>query len=156
MRKSLFLIICISLAACVSQPAKESTNQIFIGDGVLENKNTGAAWLSYGLALTTYDNENNGASSNGFEREVYALETTASIWSELRAKGSASEDAELDALAAAVKAGYIKEYIWHFLRNPGWVEPQSMKVGEFKSWLLKNYPNHKGIVNPGVSVQAKS
>ncbi|RBP49585.1 hypothetical protein [Arenicella xantha] len=95
------------------------------------------ARMIYGLAKA------NGESADPYEREAYAIESIAEVWEELRQKGQAESNKSLDELVSVNKAGYIKEYTWHYLKKKNWKKPRRLKTKEFEDWSKENLFDHE-------------
>ena len=145
--KFLIILIAVFLAGCSAPTPKQ--NQIVV-DPALLGTNAATGWIAYGLALASWEGSND-TDQNLYEREVFARGSVARIWAELRAKGEKLEDEDLDALATVEKAGYMREYVWYFLRKEDWLEPSGLNLKDFQSWLKTNLSNHVAVTNPGVS-----
>lgn len=121
-----------------------------------QDKNTGPVWLAYGLALSAWKVELNASGKpNLFKREVFAKSKQAAIWDELRnsAKNPKKPNAGLDALVVVNKAGFIREYVWYYLKQDGWEKPKDLKMQEFLEWSKTHLKDHVPAKNPGVSLQ---
>jgi len=146
MRYILFFLLTASITSCSipNQPG----NAITVDSSDL-NDSSGTGWLAYGLSLAAWD-ANCEDNSNLYEREVYARESTAKVWEELRANGDTVVDKELDELVLVEKSGYIREYVWNFLRKSDWKKPANLRINDFVVWKNKNIPNHSPTINPPV------
>lgn len=132
----------------------ESRSGIKVNQSVMKNRNSLAGWLSYGMALAAWKPVNDTSGKlNFYEREVYARESTALIWQDLKKDGKKLPDPDLDALVLITKSGFIREYVWVFLRQPNWILPDGLKLHKFTDWIKTNLPNHKPVINPGVSLE---
>ena len=109
-----------------------------------------ASWLGYGLARAKWLMENVLANNpeaytykRSFEEEVYARESLAKIWGELKENDPLLKDSYLDSLLSIFKVGLIKEYVWVFFREDTWQPPsETLKLAEFSKWQVENIPNH--------------
>jgi tetratricopeptide (TPR) repeat protein len=108
----------------------------------------GSAWLSYGMNKALWRTKNKSGSDTiytyTFTEEVDCRKKLSDMWLELKEKDPAT-DAYLDELSTIVKAGYISEYVWKYLHQPGWTKPSDLKDEEFNSWIQQHIPNHNCI-----------
>ena len=146
-------IIIVSLMSCGTSQHTKSDFVVQTEKSVLSNENTSAAWLAYGLALIAWKPVflSNG-SPDFFQREIYARETTAQIWKELKQNGKVP-DANLDALEKIKDADFMPEYLWVYIRKEDWFNPGNLRLQEFKQWAVLNLVGHVPVLNPGVSVR---
>ena len=47
-------------------------------------------------------------------------------------------DPYLQLLADVRAAGFIREYVWRFLREPSWPEPAGLRSDAFAAWAAEN------------------
>ena len=103
-----------------------------------------AGWMSYVLSLLKWDDENKNKEHRYlFEREVYARENSATVWSELKEKNSDAVEKNLDILLRVKEAGLMREYVWFYLRGSDWKIPEDLKLEKFKEWRERNIPDYK-------------
>jgi hypothetical protein len=110
-----------------------------------------AAWLGYGIALSMFGRDQQRP--DGFAREVYARSTAAKVWTELKEKETVRPNSDLDALASVELSGFMREYVWHYLRRPEWSEPQELRMSEFLAWKNEHLQSHTPVVDPGVAIK---
>ena len=97
------------------------------------------SWVAYGLARSVCQLEMGGpnpARNHSFDCELTARESLVTRWRDLgdRAPDEPDDAAYLDALEATASAGYLDEYVWHYLRRPGWQAPQALDPDGFDAW----------------------
>ena len=142
------------LAGCgAQQPVKKDT-KIHLDQNILTDENTRAGWLAYGLAMSAWEPEllENGE-PDLFAREIYARNTSAQIWKEMKANGSADPGTDLDILQYISESGFMAEYLWVYLRDSKWQKPDNLRLEEFSKWQLINLEGHIPVKNTGVSVR---
>ncbi|MCF6312065.1 MAG: hypothetical protein L3J39_06410 [Verrucomicrobiales bacterium] len=109
-----------------------------------------AAWVSYGGSRALWVNERflelNPKEEKyrySFDEELETRSFMCDVWEELSAD-SKSNDEYLDVLLKTKKAGFLSEYVWHYLRKPEWKkQPKSLRMDNFSTWRVKNIPGHK-------------
>ena len=113
----------------------------------------GAVWLAYVLARARYVGEHIasyprqiGPITPLFEEEVEARSTVAEIYEELRAKDRELDVPYFNDLVRVAKGGFVREYVWHYLRQPAWKQvPADLKMEPFEAWRRTNLAEHKAI-----------
>ena len=117
---------------------------------VNRDQHSSAAWLAYGTALFMFGRDQQ--QPDGFAREVYARTHAAQVWTELKQKEGVKPNSDLDALAAVERSGFMREYVWHYLRRPEWNQAEQLRMAEFLAWQKQHLPSHKPVVDPGVGL----
>jgi len=117
----------------------------------------GAVWLAYLMDRADYVWKHRaeypqraGPISASFEEEVEARTIAAKVYGELRAQDSGLEVSYFDDLAAVQAAGFMREYVWEYLRSPSWKQPASLKLETFKAWRSAHLANHRAITKGGL------
>ena len=118
-----------------------------------------AVWLGYLMARAAYRPEHHvplpasGEIVPTFEEEVYARDTAATIYSELRQKDGRVSDKYWDDLLKVQAKKFMPQYVWTFLRKASWTnekEPPNLDV--FHKWSSQNLQNHKPETHGGLTV----
>ncbi len=138
------IILCL-IFACTTSPTKSTATPkpVIYLDANLSNVQA-AGWLAYAGSLQQWDDQNNNKNGKElFEREVYARETAAIVWSELKQKNSDAIEYDLDTMLKVNDAGFMREYVWYFLKKPDWTIPKELKLEEFNKWIEQNIPNYQ-------------
>lgn len=92
---------------------------------------------------------------NTFEREYAAVSAGLNfvqLMGEKKAPAPASPQAQLPTIIEVQRAGFLREYVWEFMRRPYWQQPQPLKLAEFKLWRDGNLAGHKGLLKPPVLI----
>lgn len=111
-------------------------------------------WSFYVFELASWDCMNKEFSETiQYEQEVYARGKAASFWKTSKQVGGQEADPGLDALEAIEDAGFMREYVWTYLKRPGWNEPEGLRLKEFESWMRERLPDHRPVVDPGISMK---
>jgi hypothetical protein len=153
MRHLIIILISLCILGCASTQKNTNQNQIILDRSVMSNQNTSTGWMAYGLSLKAWPVEldQNGKPSL-YKREVFARSKTALIWQELREKKTVTPDVNLDALVSINDANYMGEYVWVYIYKGVGVQPKGLGLSKFKKWMSINLPEHKAVINTGVSV----
>ncbi|MHC4118411.1 MAG: hypothetical protein ACYSWO_12995 [Planctomycetota bacterium] len=124
-------------------------------DGSLPEKRF-AFWLGYLVARQAYILKNEdqydmlfGVIVPGFEEELEARSSLAQIWKEIGDKG---EDKYLSDLELVHDAGFMREYVWTYLKRASWNEPENLRMEDFKSWQKANLKEHKAETYGSIKV----
>jgi len=149
-RQLTLLLPLLGLAACNSA--------IYVRDGVTDGDTFYLAdraltdadpvlqsWVTYSLARSTCQLQiggENPARASSFECEYAARRLLTDTWSEQKADGDA-EDAYLDDLARVRDAGYLREYVAHYLKRRDWLLPDDLDTANFERWRRTNLPRHR-------------
>lgn len=118
-------------------------------DGSLPEQ-LGAPWLGYIMERQVYINEHKdqydlmpGIIVPKFADEYAARMSLTQIWKELKEKDNTLNDRYLSALELVLNAGFMREYVYAYLRLPSWKKPAKLKLERFESWKKQNLKNHK-------------
>ncbi len=118
-------------------------------DGSLP-EHLGAPWLAYLMARAAYLDENRDQYSLSpgilipkFEEEVAARKDLAQIWKELKERTQSNNDKYLDELLSVHDGGFMREYVWTYLRQPTWTkQPRDLELKEFGAWERLHLEHH--------------
>jgi hypothetical protein len=138
------IIFCL-IFACASNPIKSTSTSkpVIYLDANLSNVQA-AGWLAYAASLGQWDDQNDNKNGiNLYEREVYAREKAAIVWSELKQKQSDATEYDLDTMLKVKDAGFMREYVWYFLRKSDWSIPKELNLEGFNKWKEENIPNYQ-------------
>jgi hypothetical protein len=125
MRHLIIIIVTFFIIGCASTKKETNQNQIILDRSVMSNQNTSTGWMASKTAL---------------------------IWQELREKKTVKPDTYLDALVLINDANYMAEYVWSYIYKDIGDQPSALELGKFKQWMTVNLPEHKAVINTGVSV----
>jgi len=125
------------------QPRKPQLS-INLDSSVQHNATVAAAWTTYAgtkalLRMGEYAKHNPEAQGHDspFDEECYARDAMAEFWA-VQPDEKRRLDAYLQLLANVRAAGFIREYVWRFLREPGWPQPSGLKNDSFDAWAAQN------------------
>jgi len=104
-----------------------------------------ADWLGYSGARSAYREQHKLPSpSSGeiiptFDEEISARSIAAAFSSTMNSRNS-----YWAAVEKVQSAGFLKEYVWTYLRRPSWPANQAPKnLAAFEKWRRINLKNHK-------------
>ncbi len=148
------IIFIFIFAGCGATQKTLSSDSLYLEPHVLSNSNSAPGWLAYGMALAAWEKEYlPDGSPDMFKREIYARETAAQMWKELKQNGESKSDPDLDILEAISDAGFMEEYLWIHFKQENWSNPGTLELDKFKKWSVANLVDHVPVSNTGVSVE---
>jgi hypothetical protein len=106
----------------------------------------GVAWFDYlmwkiSVVRAASSKKTGGNDLWSPEQEVTAREVLVKAWT---ATKQGDHDAYLDDLQRVFSAGFMREYVWVYLRSPSWEqEPSGLRLAEFNSWATANFRAHR-------------
>ncbi len=125
---------------------------VSIADLEHEDESVGA-WLGYAAFRTKWREDHPelaavaGPEPPGFEEEAQAREYLLELWNRI----DGSDDRYLEALTLVHEAGYLREYVHHYLvRHPDWVDDPPARLAEFHRWRARNLASHEAITLAGI------
>jgi hypothetical protein len=126
-----------------SQPKKPQWT-VHVHGAAQSNIQTAAAWTVYAgtkalVRMGKYIDlhpESLGRTSP-FDEECFARDALAEHWA-MQAPDFQRTDPYLHLLVQIRSAGLIREYVWRFLREDGWGEPNGIDVRAFDAWAAKH------------------
>ena len=119
-------------------------------------------WLGYLMERQVYHIQHNlplpasGEIQPSFDEEVSARNGAVQIYKELKEKDKGLHEAYWETLSQIKAKGFMKAYVWTYLRRREW--PNSQKPGnleEFQVWSRVNLRNHKPQTVGRLAVEQK-
>ncbi len=157
----LMIPVAINIAGCVSTPV--AREQAAVNDNVQEqvlvNDNVRSVWVFYGVALVKWDSEHQ--ESNPVDREAFARGEVAALWEEMKQSDPKMSEKTLDELVLVKTNGFMREYVWAFLKSPDWTMPGNLRLEAFDEWRQDNLEKHEPnnvlrLIEPQPEKQGKS
>ncbi len=119
-------------------------------------------WLAYLFARGAYAaNETAGGPAVGerestFDEEVrgrtIALVTFRALKHEA-AQPTSEYFSDIDRVEAA---GFLREYVWSFLRHASWGAPEGLDLAGFEAWRAEHLANHKAVTHGRIAFRLAS
>jgi len=103
------------------------------------------SWVSYSLTRSACQLQiggDNPARASSFECELTARRHLLQTWRE-QGQEKAADDAYLDTLLLVEQAGFLDEYVAHYLGRKTWVLPDDLQTGAFDAWRRQYLRGHK-------------
>jgi hypothetical protein len=151
MSRLLHLAAALALAGC--------SGGIYVRDGVtdgdtfflapqafVEDDAVLQSWVTYSLMRSACQLEVGGpnpARVSTYACELGSRERLLDSWQEKRVLGAPREDAYLDALAAVREAGFLEEYVVHYLSRESWRVPGEVDLDAFGAFRRARLRGHK-------------
>jgi hypothetical protein len=158
------ILFALAPSAAHAKKPKQQVN-VTIDQQALEGRPqaVASAWMGYGFGRANWLSEHVIGKKDvpqpyrrSFEEEVAGRETLAKIWSELKQSDSEARDAYLDALARVLDSGFLREYVWVYLKAPEWqAPPGGLRLSEFATWREANLAAHEVETFADVTVVGK-
>jgi hypothetical protein len=111
---------------------------------VQRNATVAAAWTTYAgtkvlLRMGEYVklHPETAGHDSPFDEECYARDAMAEFWA-VQPEEKRRLDPYLQLLADVRDAGFIREYVWQFLRGPSWSQPADLRPDAFRTWAAEN------------------
>ena len=107
------------------------------------------SWVAYSLSRSVCQLEGGGENPGrrqSFDCELLARSILVEQWLQFSAEASDSDSTAaagavyLDTLARVHSAGFLPEYIWHYLRRPAWQMPADLRTQAFARWRREQLP----------------
>ena len=153
--------LLMAFAGCATQHAQPKTHIVIKWDDkpTLSKEQT-AVWLGYLMARAAYIGEHEqqyerivGTCVPQFEEEVSARFRAAEVYRELSAKDKKLRDGYFEDLLKVQQAGFDREYIWVYLRQPTWLETEKPpRLQAFEPWAKENIASHQVVTYGGISL----
>ena len=150
----------VSLVGCSTQrPSNVLDTHSKLGVGIVWDDHKGirkeinAVWLCYLMSRAVYVNKHRDMYSNVkgrcipcFNEEVDARTQMAEGYQRFSAEDGTLHDDYLDDLVKVEKAGFMKEYVWTYLRQSSWSDAEKpTKMTDFATWKEVNLSNHHAV-----------
>jgi hypothetical protein len=111
-------------------------------------------WLAYLFARAAYavgeSNEGPAAGEReaSFEEEVRGRNTAVNMFRALRHNDAQLASAYFSDIDRVEAAGYLREYVWRYLRQTAWkTPPAGLDLPGFDNWRATHLPNHIAITH---------
>ncbi len=94
-----------------------------------------------------------GEHAASFEEELRARLIAVNLFRQLRRRDRSLESAYFADLDRVEAAGFLREYLWRYLRNPSWSEPDGLKLAEFDAWRTTHLRQHRPVTHGRIAVR---
>jgi hypothetical protein len=156
----LFPMLAILPSVEVAAAGDDRDVQIVLDPATMRDQNAAPVWLGYIMARAVYIDKHQGLYKGQkgtitprFEEELKARDSAVQIYTELKEKDKSVSSPYFDDLTEIRKAGFLKEYVWTFLRQSTWSTPPTPdRLALFKEWMDRHLPNHKAETHGSIVV----
>lgn len=132
------------------KPKPECT--VILSESIMDDSRIAAAWALYGGVLFMVHNgeyfklhPDRIGYDSPFDAECYARDSLAEAWEKMRSDGL-SIDLYLNLMVEVRTAGFIREYVWCYLRRPTWRTPLWLELAAFEKWAAgRGLSNHQAV-----------
>lgn len=122
-----------------------------------------AIWLAYLMYRAQHAGPTNVCGSEEtvviptFDQEVQARDETLKTYHRLQQHDPELDLAYFDDLSRVAGAGFMREYVWVYLRQKSWTqEPSGLRESEFEIWRESNLKGHVPQTQGAVKVIAST
>jgi hypothetical protein len=163
-REQILEAIAVALSARPARPAivaLEPVQEASIDVETNPDTASAAAWLAYAVELARYSGEHpetrppcGGRLVPGFAAELAARQAALR---EYRMRTTAAQTSSyFNQLARVEAAGFLDEYVWHFLRNEGWdlAPPAGLELDAFEPFRQRELATHVAQSGARVRINA--
>ncbi|MGH8151007.1 MAG: hypothetical protein ACRETB_13675 [Steroidobacteraceae bacterium] len=77
-----------------------------------------------------------------FDEELRGRLIAVNLYRELQRANPALHSAYFADLARVDAAGYLREYVWRYLRAPSWTRPEGLRLAAFDAWRAVHLLHH--------------
>lgn len=141
----------LTYAFRVARAQNRTQKVIIVIDSALETASEGAFWLRYSYARFDYRKQQElpydlligQEAIPSFKEEVAARKELLKDFEDIQDSLSEATRTATEEMAKAESEGFMDEYVWVYLHQDGWEEPEDLKLEEFKTWAENQIPTHK-------------
>ncbi len=94
-----------------------------------------------------------GDHASSFDEEVRARLIAVNLFRQLRRRNPAFESAYFADLDRVETAGFLREYVWRYLRNPSWAEPDGLRLAAFDAWRATHLRGHVPVTHGRIALR---
>jgi hypothetical protein len=98
-----------------------------------------------------------GVRAAAFEEELRARRMALELFRDMRNKDARLRSAYFEDLDRVEAAGFLREYVWHYLRSDAWRgSPEGLRLREFEAWRVANIPQHVPVTHGRIALRLAS
>jgi hypothetical protein len=133
-----------------SAPAAKQLTVTVLWDDAMSGKEAGV-WMGYLFSRMKYVSNHGGkyprvpgVVTPMYEEEVFARSEAALIYRDIRSRNSSMASPYFEDLVKVEAAGFIREYVWTYLKRPEWTAPsEPLRSAEFERWSRDKLAGHQ-------------
>jgi hypothetical protein len=120
-------------------------------------------WLAYLFARAAFAaNETAGGPAVGeressFEEEVRGRQIALTTFRAMKHDSAPPESAYFNDIDRVEAAGFLREYVWSYLRHPSWNStPDKLDLVGFETWRAEHLTNHQPVTHGRIAFRLAS
>src|SRR5262249_47280810 len=120
-------------------------------------------WLAYLFARAAFAaNETAGGPAVGeressFEEEGRGRQIALTTFRALKRDSAQPESAYFNDIDRVEAAGFLREYVWSYLRNASWAtKPENLDLAGFETWRATNLAHHTPVTHGRIAFRLAS
>jgi hypothetical protein len=94
-----------------------------------------------------------GDHTASFAEEVRARLIAVHLFQQMRRRDPTFRSAYFADLDRVEDSGFLPEYVWRYLRNPSWAQPDGLKLAAFDAWRAVHLRNHVPVTHGRIAVR---
>lgn len=94
-----------------------------------------------------------GDHAASFDEELRARLVAVNLFRQLRRRNPAFESAYFEDLDRVQAAGFLREYVWRYLRKASWAEPEGLRLATFDAWRATHLRGHVAVTHGRIAVR---
>jgi len=136
-----------------SPPADESSMKLSILWDPETPQEESKIWLAYLFARAAFAaNETAGGPAAGerestFEEEVRGRTIALTTFRALKRERAQPASAYFNDIDRVEAAGFLREYVWSYLRHASWATPEGLDISGFDVWSAEHLADHKVVTH---------
>ena len=94
-----------------------------------------------------------GISAPSFEGELRARRVALGLFRELERNDPDFGSRYFDDLDRVEAAGFLREYVWRYLKQPSWSAPSGLQLAQFDAWRAVHLRYHVPVTHGQIAVR---
>ncbi len=94
-----------------------------------------------------------GDHTASFAEEVRARLIAVHLFQQMRRRDPAFQSAYFADLDRVETGGFLREYVWRYLRDPSWTQPDGLKLAAFDAWRAAHLRHHAPVTHGRIAVR---
>lgn len=122
--------------------------KIDIDASLRKDPNATVVWIAYGVWLGLHHPNLAQEQAAGlrvyvptFDVDYSARTNQINVWNQIKAKDPTVINVYMVQIEAINAAGFLREYVWEYYRQPGWQAPPDLSLARFDAWRKQHLPD---------------
>jgi hypothetical protein len=94
-----------------------------------------------------------GEREASFDEEVRARRVAVNLYRSMVRKDPDFHSPYFTDLERVDGAGFLREYVWHYLRSSSWPPPQGLSLHAFDDWRATHLPTHRPVTHGRIAIR---